>query len=200
MILVIVFELLIMVLTNMNKMEMKGYVTKLKIVEFENKFANCFSKVANFFLEGARGKKKYKIMCKSFNQSVVDLLFENACIELTSYFIGQQKWNEQWVYFVEVYEAQPTTILNDRRANNEVEFVTVIENEIKETPKQQVETYTQETIEMLEKELGMKEQQPQKEEFTDLDWVNFLEKQEQEYKNNPDVELGEIEVVEKQEK
>lgn len=212
MILVIVFELLIM-LFNMNKIEIKGYVRQLKKNTYYDKIKNQEQMLADWKLQVVykNGKMQY-VPCKTFNNHLATILAEGDCIELTSYMYKVSKWEDKWYSYLDIYEVEQTALLKENKKNNEVDFVSIINNEVQDTPNQNIiePLAPQEekmSAEELEAELEkLTEERQEQLEVADMnasdtvDWRSFLENQEKQFQQQEDIDLGVIEVVDKQEK
>lgn len=212
MILVIVFELLIMLLI-MNKIEIKGYVRGLKKNTYIDKFTNKETMFADFKLQVvySNGKQQY-IPCKTFKNHLATILAESDCIELTSYMYKVSKYLDKWYSYLDVYEVEQTTLHKDNKQNANVDFVSMINNDLQDTPRQDIiEPQAPQEEKMSAEELEMElekltnERQEQLEMFDmdasgTVDWKSFLENQDKEFKEQGDIDLEVIEVVDKQEK
>lgn len=212
MILVIVFELLIMLLI-MNKIEIKGYVRNLKKNTYYDKFKNQEQVYADWKLQVvySNGKMQY-IPCKTFKNHLATILAESDCIELTSYMYKVSKYLDKWYSYLDVYEVEQTTLHKDTKQNSNVDFVSFINNDLQDTPRQDIiEPQAPQEEKMSAEELEMElekltnERQEQLEMFDmdasgTVDWKSFLENQDKEFKEQGDIDLEVIEVVDKQEK
>ena len=197
----------------MNEMQIKGYVRNLKKHTYYDKIKNQEQLLADFKLQVvySNGKMQY-IPCKTFKQHLATILTEGDCIELTSYMYKVTKWNDQWYSFLEVYKVEQTTLHKDNKQNAQVDFVSIINNEVQDTPNQDIieplppqeEKMSSEELE-AELEKLTNERQEQLEMFDmdasgTVDWRSFLENQDKGFKDQGDIDLGVIEVVDKQEK
>lgn len=197
----------------MNEIEIKGYVRNLKKNTYYDKFKNQEAMVANFKLQVVynNGKMQY-IPCKTFKSHLATILAEGDCIELTSYMYKVSKLNDQWYSYLDVYKAEQTTLRKDNKQNAQVDFVSIINNEVQDTPSQDIieplppqeEKMSSEELE-AELEKLTNERQEQLEMFDmdasgTVDWRSFLENQDKDFKDQGDIDLGVIEVVDKQEK
>lgn len=197
----------------MNEIQIKGYVRDLRKRTYYDKIKNQEQLLADFKLQViySNGKTQY-VPCKTFKQHLATILGEGDCIELTSYMYKVTKWNNQWYSYLEVYKAEQTALRKDNKQNSQVDFVSIINNEVQDTPSQDIieplppqeEKMSSEELE-AELEKLTNERQEQLEMFDmdasgAVDWRSFLENQDKDFKDQGDIDLGVIEVVDKQEK
>lgn len=197
----------------MNEIQIKGYVRDLRKRTYYDKIKNQEQLLADFKLQIVynNGKTQY-VPCKTFKQHLATILVEGDCIELTSYMYKVTKWNDQWYSYLEVYKVEQTSLRKNNKQNAQVDFVSIINNEVQDTPNQDIieplppqeEKMSSEELE-AELEKLTNERQEQLEMFDmdasgTVDWKSFLENQDKDFKNQGDIDLGVIEVVDKQEK
>lgn len=197
----------------MNEIQIKGYVRDLRKRTYYDKIKNQEQLLADFKLQIVynNGKTQY-VPCKTFKQHLATILVEGDCIELTSYMYKVTKWNDQWYSYLEVYKVEQTSLRKNNKQNGQVDFVSIINNEVQDTPNQDIieplppqeEKMSSEELE-AELEKLTNERQEQLEMFDmdasgTVDWKSFLENQDKDFKNQGDIDLGVIEVVDKQEK
>lgn len=197
----------------MNKIQIKGRVSDLKKNTYIDKFTKKEQIYADFKLQVvySNGKQQF-IPCKIFNNHWASMVSSCEYIELTSYMYKISKYNDKWYSYLDVYEFEFASDQKDNKQNGNVDFVSMINNEVQDTPfldviEPQPPQEEKMSAEELEAELEKltEERQEQMQAFDmdasgTIDWKSFLEEQDKEFKEQGDIDLGVIEVVDKQEK